>query len=72
MKLGEIKQATVKISMWGGVIEQIWLTKWGSTGHYRVLGLIRKPDGKAGGWCTLRDTKTLKECKRYAQQFLKS
>lgn len=72
MKLGESKQSTVKIPMWGGVIERVWLTKWCPNNRYRLMGFIRNTDGTAGGWCTLKEAETLKECKKYAQQFLKS
>lgn len=32
---------------------------------------LKAMDGTVRGWCTLKEAETLKECRAYAQQFLK-
>lgn len=64
MKLGEIKVVGNGIKMWGGKIEQIWLTKWLPTMHYQLLGLVRLPNGRANGWCVLTDSARIGDCRR--------
>lgn len=62
LKLGEIREVSKKVRMWGGYIEQVWLAKWMPTGEYQLLGLVRLDNGNANGWCTLKQG-SLKECR---------
>lgn len=68
MRLGEIKEVSKKVRRWGGYIEQVWLAKWMPTGEYQLLGLVRRDDGTANGWCTLKQG-TLKECRMAVAEY---
>ena len=69
MKLGEMREATNNVEVWGGNIEKVWLTKWMPTKHYQLLGLVRLPNGNANGWCILLDSENLKACREAARQY---
>lgn len=69
MKLGEIKFVNNMVKMWGGTIEQVWLTKWLPTGHYQLLGLVRLSNGNANGWCVLKDSEHIGDCRRAALSY---
>lgn len=67
MKLGEMKEASKKITVWRYHINRIWLTKWMPTGEYQVWGLCWGEDHQAHGWYTLFSSKSLKEARAYAK-----
>lgn len=69
MKLGEMREATNNVEMWGGKIEKVWLIKYMPTKHYQLSGLVRLPNGNANGWCTLFDSESLKACREAAKQY---
>ena len=61
MKIGDFKEVNKGVEMWGGIIEKVWLCKHKPTGHFQLLGLVRKNDGKCNGWCVLEDSVSLKD-----------
>lgn len=69
MKLGETKEVSNGVEMWGGKIEKVWLTKWLPTNHYQLLGLVRLPNGKADGWCCLEDSEHIGDCRKAALKY---
>lgn len=69
MKLGQEIMVNKGVKMWGGKIERVWLTKWLPTGHYQLLGLVRKEDGEANGWCVLKDSERIGDCRRAALNY---
>ena len=69
MKLGEIKKVDRGVQMWGGKIEQVWLTKWMPTKHYQLLGLVRLENGKVKGWYCLKDSAHIADCRKAALNY---